>query len=307
MTIPELDLEGLLATVADPQPQEVARLLGEGMLVGLVSSPQESDGGPDFPVLREAGLDHGLDFQPVVWSDPGVNWQSFDVLLPLCVSDYTIRASSFRHWLAERVKRGSFILNSENLLRWGMNKGYLLELQEMGMPMARTELRLSGSRLPGDWPEGSVLVIRPRSGSGGLGVELLPLSAWRPPGQDIIVQEYDPEITNHGEVSVVFIDGKPFGQVRRLPASDDFRVGDIWGGGFRVEPLSESALSLAHRILSALPEVPFYARVDLWDWREPHLLAEVELVDPDLFLRALPGAADCLASALKVRLSERSG
>lgn len=305
MNIPDLDLEGLLATVAVPEPQAVSRLLGDGILVGLVSSPQEADGGPDFPVLREAGLDHGLDFQPVVWSDPSVNWQSFDVLLPLCVSDYTIRASSFRHWLSERVKRGNRLLNKESLLRWGMNKGYLLELQEMGMPMTRTELRLSGSRLPGYWPEGAVLVVRPRSGSGGLGVELLPLSAWRPPGQDIIVQQYSHQITEHGEVSVVFIDGEAFGQIRRLPAQDDFRVGDIWGGGFRVEPLGEGTLHMARRVLSALPEMPFYARVDLWDWDEPCLLAEVELVDPDLFLRALPGSADCLASALKLRLLDK--
>lgn len=304
--MPALELEGILQTVSQPEPEPSAKLLGEDLLVGVVCSPQEADGWPDFDLLYQAGKDHSIMFERVVWSDAHVLWEAYDAILPLRVWDYTMRTSSFRHWLSEREKDNSRLINSSSLVRWNLDKGYLLELQEFGVPMARTELRVSGSRSAGQWDEGITLVTKPRMGAGGLGVEITPAAAWSPPRRDLIVQEYLPQVAEQGELSVLVVAGTPLGAVRRISASDDFRVGETWGGDFFPEPLSEKASQAALRVLEELPEVPLYARVDLWDFEEPCLLAEVELVEPDLFLRLIPGAADRLAEALKGRLLSSS-
>ena len=279
-----------------------AKRLGDELRIALVCSPQDADGGADFPVLLAAGEDHSILVEPAVWSDPLVDWEAYDALLALRVWDYSMRASSFRHWLSEREQSSPQLFNSPDLLRWGMDKGFLLELQEMGVLMPQTHLRLSGARSAGDWPETEMLVKKPRLGSGGVGVELLPPRAWHPPERDVLLQSYRSEIADHGEISLTVIDGKPYGQVRRLPAHDDFRVGESWGGSLNAEPVSPAAEALVRQIGELLPFQPLYARFDFWDWQQPYLLADLELVEPDLYLRLFPGSADALLLALRSRL-----
>lgn len=291
-----------MQTVSGPNPEPAAKALGEDLLIGVVCSPQEADGGPDFDLLHRAGQESAVLFERVVWSDPGVRFAAYDALLPLRVWDYTMRTSSFRHWLSEREHDGSRLINSPGLVRWNLNKGYLLELQEMGVSMPRTEIRLAGSRSAGPWPQGTTLVTKPRTGAGGLGVEILPSAAWIPPGRDLIVQEYLPQVSEKGELSVIMIGGQAAGAARRLSAEDDFRVGETWGGSYHPEALSAEAEQAALAALSALPEAPLYARVDLWDFQDPYLLNEVELVEPDLFLRLIPGAAEKMVEALRREL-----
>lgn len=284
----------------DPQlaPRSQGRDPRRNLRVGLVCSPQEYGGGEDFELLQWAGARRRILLDQLVWSDPTVDWSGYDALLPLRVWDYTMRPSSFRHWLSERDKDNSRIINSSSLLRWSMDKGYLIELQELGASMPLTQLRLAGSRSPGDWPQGETLVTKPRLGAGGRDVNIIPSGGWRAPRSDLLVQAYNPMIKQLGEVSIVMVAGEPLGQVRRLAAEDDFRVGENWDGSTRFEQLDPLAGSFARKVLSLLPEPPFYARVDLWDFSLPYLLCELELLEPDLFLRLIPGAPDAFMEHL---------
>ena len=299
---PPLELEGLLSTLGSPQPQAAAKLLGEDLLVAMVCSPQQADGGPEFELLAQAAKEASIQLESVVWSDPEVHWQAYDALLPLRVWDYTMRASSFRHWLSERETEGSVLINSAALIRWNLDKGYLIELQELGVSMPKTELRLAGSRNPGSWPAHTSLVAKPRLGAGGVGIELLPSAGWQPPARDLLVQRYRPLINSCGEISLLMVEGQPCGQVRRHSSDDDFRVGATWGGSSHPEPVDPLAAELSCQVIKQLPETPLYARVDIWDFEQPYLLAEVELVEPELFLGLIDGAAELIAEHLRNRL-----
>jgi len=288
---------------ASPLTQRAPVLPGNAEHVALVTCPGMPTGGADRELLEQALARQGVRLSCQVWSDPEVPWESFHALLPLYAWDYSNRPSSFRAWLAERESQGALIINDARSVRWCLDKAYLIGLQEQGVEMTDTQLRLAGAASSGVWPIGATVVVKPRLGAGSRGLQLQSAGEWRVSTQDRIVQLYEPAVAARGEVGVVCVEGVPLGCVRRVAAPGEFRVPEEWGGDVRDEPLSEAAYEAALRVLAAMPFQPTYCRLDFWDVREDRwLLAEVETFDPDLYLRRLDGAADTLAAAVARRL-----
>jgi hypothetical protein len=298
------------AALADPQvapapPAEPDRPLRS---VALLTCPDMPDGGGDTLALRQACSARGIDLVPVVWSRPGVRWATFDAILPLYVWDYANRPSSFRAWLHEREVEGVRLLNSGQLIRFALDKARLLELAERGVPMPETYLRPAGSRSAGPWPASAAIVAKPRHGYGARGLELMSPVEWQPPAHDMLVQAYEPCVTERGEIAVICLDGTPVACVRKTPAEGDFRTQEEWGGRTDAEPLSDAAEQAALRVLAELPEMPLYARLDFFDPEDgPFRLVEVELFEPDLYLRLHDGAPAAFADALRRRLDAGVG
>jgi hypothetical protein len=90
-----------------------------------------------------------------------------------------------------------------------------------------------------------------------------------------------------------------------LPSSE-FRVQSIHGG--TVEPYVPNAAerAFAQSVLAQCPLPPAYARVDFVQAPNGPMLMELELIEPDLFLRLHAPAAGALAAALARRCSTRS-
>lgn len=272
--------------------------------VALVCCPDLPFGGADRHALTEACRERHIELTPVVWSRADVNWTQFDALLCLYVKDYSFRLSSFRAWLAERQRQGAVLLNDAELLRYGMDKGYLIDLRDEGLDMITTVLRPAHARTPGPFAANATVVVKPRLGGGGRGLQLHSVAEWRPPSEDVLVQLYEPTVAERGELSVICVEGQPLGCVRRSAADGEFRVQEEYGGQACAEPLEEPAERAARKVLSLLPSQPLYCRVDLWDRPDGRwLLAGAELLQPDLHLRLLDGSADVLAAALRRRLA----
>jgi glutathione synthase/RimK-type ligase-like ATP-grasp enzyme len=121
---------------------------------------------------------------------------------------------------------------------------------------------------------------------------------------DALVQPYLDAIETKGEVSIVCIEGEPSHAVRKVPASGDFRSQEEHGAQITAVEVEATHRALAVAALSSLERVPLYARVDAVDTDAGLQLIELELIEPTLWLRWHPPAADTLAAAIAAQLTQ---
>ena len=255
-----------------------------------------------------------LDIEPVscTWSDPAVEWSSFDAVLIRTTWDYFQRYEEFLDWL-DRLPVPT--INNTPLLRWNSDKRYLLELAQLGVDIVPCHI-VSAAGLPEllDAMTGQDLVVKPTVSGGawntvrgivgdpGFGRALSAL----PPTHDYLVQAFVPEIARDGEWSLLFFDGVFSHAVLKRAAVGEFRVQSQFGGSIEhIEP-DAAMRACAKQALAAVGALGHpdhaYARVDgvVVDGR--FRLMELEMIEPSLFLGARPEAAARLAGTLRRRL-----
>ena len=100
----------------------------------------------------------------------------------------------------------------------------------------------------------------------------------------------------------VFFDGEVSHAVRKVPASGDYRVQAHHGGSEEPHVVTEAELATARAALALAPAGVVYARVDLVEHEGVPTVMELELIEPDLFLRAddraLERFVDCVEGQL---------
>ena len=121
---------------------------------------------------------------------------------------------------------------------------------------------------------------------------------------DTIVQPYAPGVES-GEVSLFFFGGELSHAVRKVPKPGDYRVQALHGGSEEVHEATEAELDVARLAMGLAPDTLVYARIDLIDVQGQPTLMELELVEPDLFLRMAPGAVVRFAVAAALEPSHR--
>ncbi|MBL8508028.1 MAG: hypothetical protein JNM11_06140, partial [Chitinimonas sp.] len=114
---------------------------------------------------------------------------------------------------------------------------------------------------------------------------------------------FQPEILALGEVSLMVMDGRYTHAIRKSPKAGDFRVQDDHGGTVQPYAPSRAEVDFAEAAVAACPSLPAYARVDFVVTAAGCRLMELELIEPELFLRFHPPAADALAAAIARRLA----
>ena len=120
----------------------------------------------------------------------------------------------------------------------------------------------------------------------------------------VMVQPLVGEIERDGEWSLVFFAGRYSHAVLKRPRAGDFRVQREHGGTLdSVEPAA-SVIAAAARAIAAIPfgdAPPLYARVDGCIVNGELLLMELEVLEPELFLRCASESAGRLAASLLAR------
>ncbi|MBL4636633.1 MAG: hypothetical protein JKY56_22470, partial [Kofleriaceae bacterium] len=149
------------------------------------------------------------------------------------------------------------------------------------------------------WQSGASVIIKPVVSGGSWGLhhlqagETISVDSSQSPW---LVQAFVPTIAEVGELSVILLGGEVSHGIRKFPKSGDIRVQREFGGREIVESPNEEACALANAVLQACPGSPMYARADMVE-REGRLeLMEMELIEPELFLKLVPEAADRLAA-----------
>lgn len=250
------------------------------------------------------------------WDDP-VHWADIPLLVLRSPWDYTRRYDAFMEW-AGRVDRETRLLNPYSLVRWNGHKSYLLDLEAKGVPIVPTMLFRAGAphtsaSLCGIW-EASELVVKPAIGAGAAGAmrahrgePALPLHmAELLQSKDALIQPFVPAVAETGEVSLIYFDGRFSHAVRKLPAKGDFRVQEQHGGALQPHEPTPRELAVGSEALAAAPTPTAYGRVDLVEWEGNPVIMELELIEPELFLRRSPEGLQRFAGVLKAALASGS-
>jgi glutathione synthase/RimK-type ligase-like ATP-grasp enzyme len=191
----------------------------------------------------------------------------------------------------------------------------MLDLESTGVPIVPTTL-LRRAAQPGlcaqiDIAHDFEIVVKPTVGLNAIGVRrgqagdpamLQHVTNLLTTG-DVLLQPFVADVTVSGEVSLVYVDGAYSHAVRKQPAASDYRVQDSYGGAVMLHMPAKAEFDVAEAALAAAPEPALYARVDLVQYRGAPVVMELELIEPELFLRYSPQAILPLALAIKARVS----
>lgn len=266
--------------------------------IALATCQRLRSGMEDADLVIAAAQDRGVAAELVDWAGEGVDWGGYRSVLLHAPWDYSERLADFLAWLRAGAHVTSFV-NSVDLLGWNSDKRYLLELAERGVVIPVTLSSETGEGLTEpllrEVFEVGPVVVKPTVGAGGRGTKLCPtLSDAVVAGAElgrrpVLVQRYEPAIESEGELSAVFLGGRLSHVVRKMPMPGQFRVQGHYGGTAAAVDGPEWIERYGANVLDLLPCPPAYARVDLVTRSDAApLLMEVELIEPDLFLRLEP-------------------
>ena len=251
------------------------------------------------------------------WADPAHDWQDTRSVLFRTTWDYFHRFGEFSPWL-DQVSRNARLFNEAALIRWNLDKHYLGDLARAGVnvvPTAYVE--------PGDprslahvvaetgWDE---LILKPAIS--GAARHTYRFSADEATVHEctfgelveqeaMMLQPFQHQVLEQGETSLMVLDGHVTHAIRKTPKSGDFRVQDDWGGTVHPHVPSAEETAFAEAAVRAVPFDVLYARVDAIRDNSGRLaIMELEMIEPELFFRFAPAAADVLAAGLARRLDK---
>lgn len=268
----------------------------------------------DDHVLAAALARRSVTVTPMPWTeiDPYAVVDAPPVVLR-STWDYHRVPTLFRAWLQSLEDSGRAVWNAAATTSRNIDKIYLKQLHEAGIPVPVTRwldvvepAALRAALAEAGWAQA---VLKPRVAATAYGTYLvqsdtswtdLDLAPARASGA--LLQEFVPEVATRGEVSLVYIDGAFTHAVVKHARSGDFRVQKDFGGSVdRIDP-SPAVRAFADRVMATAGDATLYARVDLVESARGPLLMELELIEPELYFRLAPEAADRMADAILARL-----
>ena len=262
-------------------------------------------------LLKEALEARGTKVGRVSWSDVDFDWASTNAVIFRTTWDYFGRYEEWVNWL-EQLKHKTQMINPYNTVRWNMDKHYLAELAAKGIHIPTTVYVEKGEQLSlkeiSQQRAWEIMIIKPCFSASArhtykvtsenldeheaLFAELISQEA-------MMVQEFQQDVIDRGEVSLMVMGGVFTHAVLKRAKSGDFRVQDDFGGTLEdYEPTPEE-IEFSERAIAAVSPLPAYARVDLIRDNDGQLaLIELELIEPELWFRRYPKAAQVLADHL---------
>lgn len=269
-------------------------------------------------VLATALAARGIEAERVSWSRADVDWSGHAAAVLRTTWDYADRVAEFDAWL-DRVAVCTRLINPPSLVRWNLDKHYLRDLEDRGVHTVPTTFL----------PRGSTTSLAEMMRALGLDAAVLkpavsgaarhtyrvdpinaavhePILAARLREEAMMLQPFQREIVERGETTLVVIDGRVTHALRKVAKPGDFRVQDDHGGTVHPhEPTSEE-VAFAERSMAACHPQPLYGRVDMIRDNDGALaVMELELVEPELWFRRCPAAAERLAEGIARLLSSR--
>ena len=279
--------------------------------VALVTCADERYQEPEVHVAADALRAAGVSTDVVSW-DEDRDWGAYELVVVRTPWDYFDRVTQFLDWAA-RVERETSLVNPADVLRWNSHKGYLAEFTAKSVPTVPTRLVPGPSTDVADqirevpWEE---IVVKPAVDGGAR-------HAWRglrddpslsrvaerlTDHGDVVVQPFVPAIVD-GERSLVFLGGRFSHAVRKVPKAGDYRSQRHLGGREVDHEPDSAELQVALAAMAAAPGRLTYARVDLVEWEGAPVLMELEVIEPDLFLRDVPERVDRFVEVVRDELA----
>jgi len=273
-------------------------------------------------LVSEALQKLGLSVTRKAWDDTEFNWKSSQFALFRATWDYFNRFDEFFDWF-QKTKELTQFINSAPLVQWNIDKHYLQNLEAKGIHIPRTLFVEKGSDLTLEKAiqkakkqfsfHKEEFVLKPCIAGGArhtykFGMnqvpELEPVFQELVAGEAMMLQEFQENIVSEGEMSLMLFNGKYSHAVLKIAKPGDFRVQDDYGGSVHDYKPSSEEIEFAQKVVQACPELPTYARVDIFrDNDKNWALAELEIFEPELWFRNKPESAMVLADIIKSKIT----
>ena len=105
---------------------------------GTANGIDHSESGDDL--LNDELRMRGCGVRNISWDDSEVVWSDFALVVLRRTWDYHQRLHEFQAWIHKLETLGVVMVNTGDIVRWNMNKQYLLDLQIKGAPVIDTVL-----------------------------------------------------------------------------------------------------------------------------------------------------------------------
>jgi glutathione synthase/RimK-type ligase-like ATP-grasp enzyme len=289
-------------------------------VVLLTDSRYVSSNNPDWyiqnilddekPVIR-ALEKRGLKVWRTNWDNPDFDWSRTRFVIFRSTWDYFDRFPEFSKWL-EQVNGQTQMINPYSIIKWNMDKHYLLDLADHGINIPPTVFLEPGEERPLKdifeevrWTDA---ILKPCvSGAARhtyrLNAENIAVheTIYRQliSVESMMLQELQQHVISQGEMAFMMFSGKYSHAILKKPKPGDFRVQDDYGGTVHLYSASLEEAQFAERVVSTCDPIPVYARVDaIRDNNNELCVSELELIEPELWFRFYPEAAELFADAL---------
>ena len=262
-------------------------------------------------LVKEALEKKGLSVWRTNWDNSEFDWSETSAVIFRSTWDYFHRFDEFTNWLhqASLVTR---LINPLEQVMWNMDKHYLKDLEQRKINIPPTEIIEPGdSRKLKEvlqelgWDK---VVIKPAISGAARHTYLLNMNTVEDHEENyrelvateaMLVQPFQDNVVVKGEVAYMVFAGKFTHAVLKIAKPGDFRVQDDFGGTVEEYTPSEEEILFVELAVSACEPIPIYARVDvILDNDNQLAVTELELIEPELWFRFHPPAADDLAEAI---------
>lgn len=270
----------------------------------------------EYRLLKEALEAEGLTVKRINWDDPDYDFSATRAVVFRTVWDYFERFDEFFPWL-KKLDTKTRLINPLSLIEWNIDKHYLADLGQKGFPVVPTvfvnkgqNVSLISAARKNGW--GNVVIKPAISGAAfetyrvstqdmadheGLFAKLLS-------ERDMLIQPFIDTITSRGEASLMVFGGTFTHAILKRAKQGDFRVQDDFGGSVHPYKPTACEIDLAEKVFSSINPNPVYGRLDIvWDEDDQAMISELEIIEPELWLRKHPPAATVFARAVKKELS----
>lgn len=253
----------------------------------------------------------GFQVTRINWDNADFDWKQTRAAVFRTTWDYFHRFAEFSAWL-DRVSSETQFINPLSTIRWNMDKHYLGDLQSRNIRIPPTVFikqddnrTLSQIATVTSWNE---FILKPAVSGAARHTyrfsrdeitEHEIIYRQLIAGEAMLLQEFQSRILTKGEVALMCFNGKYSHAVLKRAKAGDFRVQDDFGGSVHDYTPGEEEIRFAEEVVRVCHPTPVYARVDLiWDSADQLCVSELELIEPELWIRNFPPAAETFAEAL---------
>lgn len=265
----------------------------------------------EYQYLKEALEALGLTVTRTYWDNPNFNATQTRCVVFRTIWDYFERFDEFSIWL-NQVKDQTLLINPFELIQWNIDKHYLGDLAKAGIAIVPTHFVDQGNHqtlasvcVQNGWDD---VVIKPAiSGAAFHTYQIKKEHITENEDRfktlvlerDMLVQPFITTITERGEASLMVFDGRFTHAILKKAKTGDFRVQDDFGGSVHPYEATPKEIEFAEQVFSVCNLMPAYGRVDIvWDEDGNHLLSELEIIEPELWVRNHPLSAQDFAQGI---------
>ena len=235
--------------------------------------------------------------------------EEFDLVLLRTIWDYYKKVEEFMVFLEQLDNLDVKVLNPIDIVRWNMDKKYLIQLQDEGFDIIPTIFSFNNEdvfdkALDLGWEK---MILKPMISAGSYHTyvieqdekeKFLKYKKQLFTNRPYMLQEFIPEISD-GEISTITLtspgemaeDGYSY-SVTKVPKKGDYRVQFDFGGVYHLGDVDPVIKKISHKITSRFDNRLLYQRLDgLWRHNK-FLIMELELIEPDLYFNYSEEAMD---------------